>query len=145
MNKIKFEDLNLKSSVLNAIQDLKFEYPSEIQAESIPVTLEGNDLIGQAQTGTGKTLAFGAPLLSLMEPSNKKVQAIIIAPTRELAIQVSEELSRLNKYTRYKILPIYGGQSLDKQLKPLRQGVDIVVGTPGRILYHINKKNFKIR
>ncbi|GAA0124647.1 DEAD/DEAH box helicase [Clostridium sp. CTA-19] len=144
MNKIKFEDLNLKPSILEAINDLKFEYPSDIQAKSIPVSLEGFDLIGQAQTGTGKTVAFGAPLLSLMEPSNGNVQAIMLAPTRELAIQVSEELSKLNKYAQYKILPIFGGQSIDKQLKPLKKGVDIVVGTPGRILYHINRKTLKL-
>lgn len=144
MNKIKFDDLGLEPSVLRAIDDLKFEVPSEIQAKSIPVSLEGYDLIGQAQTGTGKTLAFGAPLLSLMAPSNGKVQAIILAPTRELAIQVSEELSRINKYEKYKILPIYGGQSVEKQLTPLRKGVDIVVGTPGRVLYHINRRTLKL-
>lgn len=144
MNKIKFEELNLNPDVLQAINDLKFENPSDIQAKSIPVSLEGQDFIGQAQTGTGKTLAFGAPLLSRMEPSNGKVQAIILAPTRELAIQVSEELGRLNKYTKFKILPIFGGQSIDKQLAPLRKGVDIVVGTPGRVLYHINRKTLRL-
>ncbi len=144
MNKTRFDELGLKDTVLNAINDLNFENPSDIQAKSIPVSLEGYDLIGQAQTGTGKTLAFGAPMLSRMEPANGKVQALILAPTRELAIQVSEELAKISKYERYKILPIYGGQSFDKQLTPLRKGVDIVIGTPGRILDHINRRTLKL-
>jgi ATP-dependent RNA helicase DeaD len=144
MNKIKFDELGLKDTVLNAINDLNFEYPSDIQAKSIPVSLEGFDLIGQAQTGTGKTLAFGAPMLSKMDAPNGKVQALILAPTRELAIQVSEELAKISKYEKYKLLPIYGGQSFDKQLAPLRKGVDIVIGTPGRILDHINRRTLKL-
>jgi ATP-dependent RNA helicase DeaD len=144
MNKIKFDELGLKDTVLHAINDLNFECPSDIQAKSIPVSLEGFDLIGQAQTGTGKTLAFGAPMLSKMDAPNGKVQALILAPTRELAIQVSEELAKISKYEKYKLLPIYGGQSFDKQLAPLRKGVDIVIGTPGRILDHINRRTLKL-
>ena len=97
MEKVKFDELGLNESVLHAIQDLKFEYPSDIQEKAIPVVLAGFDIIGQAQTGTGKTLAFGAPILSRMEKSNGKVQAIIMSPTRELAVQVSEELQRIAK------------------------------------------------
>lgn len=144
MNKIKFDELGLKDTVLNAINDLKFENPSDIQAKSIPVSLQGLDLIGQAQTGTGKTLAFGAPILSQMAPPSGKVQTLILAPTRELAIQVSEELAKISKYEKYKILPIYGGQSFDKQLGPLKKGVDIVIGTPGRIIDHINRRTLKL-
>jgi len=144
MNKIKFDELGLKDTVLHAIQDLKFENPSDIQEKSIPVSLEGFDMIGQAQTGTGKTLAFGAPILSRMEKPSGKVQAIILAPTRELAIQVGEELERIAKYERIKILPIYGGQSIDRQISSLKRGVDIVVGTPGRILDHIRKGTLKL-
>lgn len=144
MNKIKFDELGLSKLVLHAIQDLKFEYPSDIQEKSIPIALEDFDIIGQAQTGTGKTLAFGAPIISRMEKSTGKVQAIIIAPTRELAIQVGEELKRLAKYEKIKILPIYGGQSIDIQISALKRGVDIVVGTPGRILDHIRKGTLKL-
>lgn len=145
MTKIKFEDLGLKESILKSIQDLNFEHPSDIQSKSIPVSLQGCDIIGQAQTGTGKTLAFGAPILSNMGPKGGAIQTLILAPTRELAIQVSEELAKLCKYEKYKILAIYGGQSFDKQLSALRKGVDIVVGTPGRILDHINRRTLKLQ
>jgi len=145
MSKTKFEQLGLNEYVLHAIQDLKFEYPSDIQEKSIPVALEDFDIIGQAQTGTGKTLAFGAPIISKMEKSTGKVQVIVLAPTRELAIQVGEELKRIAKYERINILPIYGGQSIDIQISALKRGVDIVVGTPGRILDHIRKGTLKLQ
>ena len=143
MNNIKFNDLGLKDSILKAISDLGFEEPSQIQAQSIPIALEGFDLIGQAQTGTGKTAAFGCALLNNIS-NNKGTRAIILAPTRELAIQVNEELAKLSKYERLTILPIYGGQPIDRQLKALRKGADIVVGTPGRILDHIKRKSLKL-
>lgn len=142
--KTKFDELGLNESVLHAIQDLKFENPSDIQQKAIPVVLEGFDIIGQAQTGTGKTLAFGAPILSRMEKCNGKIQAIIMSPTRELAVQVSEELQRIAKHDKVKILPIYGGQSIDRQISALKRGVDIVVGTPGRLLDHIRKGTLKL-
>ncbi|WP_346929152.1 DEAD/DEAH box helicase [Clostridium sp.] len=145
MIKTKFEELGLKDSILKSINDLNFENPSDIQEKSIPVSLQGYDIIGQAQTGTGKTLAFGAPILSNMGPKGGAIQTLILAPTRELAIQVSEELSKLCKYEKYKILPIYGGQSFDRQLAALKRGVDIVVGTPGRILDHINRRTLKLQ
>ncbi|MFR1707533.1 MAG: DEAD/DEAH box helicase [Clostridium sp.] len=144
MIKTKFEELGLKDSILKSIDDLNFEHPSDIQEKSIPVSLQGYDIIGQAQTGTGKTLAFGAPILSNMGPKGGAIQTLILAPTRELAIQVSEELLKLCKYEKYKILAIYGGQSFDKQLASLKRGVDIVVGTPGRILDHINRRTLKL-
>ena len=140
MDKKTFNDLGLKASILKAITDLGFEEPSQIQAQSIPLAVEGFDLIGQAQTGTGKTAAFGCSLLNNI--SNKKgTKAIILAPTRELAIQVNEELARLSKYENLTILPVYGGQPIDRQLKALRRGADVVVGTPGRILDHIKRKS----
>ncbi|WP_346866758.1 MULTISPECIES: DEAD/DEAH box helicase [unclassified Clostridium] len=145
MIKTKFEELGLKDSILKSINDLNFENPSDIQEKSIPVSLQGYDIIGQAQTGTGKTLAFGAPILSNMGPKGGAIQTLILAPTRELAIQVSEELLKLCKYEKYKILPIYGGQSFDRQLAALKRGVDIVVGTPGRILDHINRRTLKLQ
>jgi ATP-dependent RNA helicase DeaD len=132
---VKFSDLGLNEKVLRAIDDLGFEEPSNIQAEIIPVLLEGFDAIGQAQTGTGKTLAFGAPILSKFErDDSNKINTIILAPTRELAIQVNDELARIAKYSRVRMLPVYGGQPIDRQIRALKSGIDIVVGTPGRVL-----------
>lgn len=144
MKKTKFAELELKDTVVNAIDDMGFENPSEIQIESIPAIMQGFDIIGQAQTGTGKTVAFGAPIISKIDPANKDVQAIIITPTRELAIQIYEELKRLSKYEKFQSIPIYGGQSMDKQISALKKGVSIVVGTPGRILDHIRRKTLKL-
>lgn len=134
MSEIRFSDLGLNERVLRAIDDMGFEEPSNIQAEVIPVLLEGFDAIGQAQTGTGKTLAFGAPILSKFEKKDSKINSIILTPTRELAIQVSDELVRIAKHTRIKILPVYGGQPIDRQIRAIRSGIDIIVGTPGRVL-----------
>ena len=134
MENKKFNELELDKNVLRAIDDLGFEEPSQIQAEVIPVILEGYDVIGQAQTGTGKTLAFGAPILSKTLSGNRKISTLILTPTRELAIQVNDELARIAKYTRAKLLPVYGGQLIGRQIKALQNGIDIVVGTPGRIL-----------
>lgn len=146
MNNLKFEDLALNENVLKAIKDMGFEEPSQIQAESIPVALSGLDIIGQAQTGTGKTAAFGCPILSMIDLSSKKKfpKALILAPTRELAIQVNEELLRLGKHLKISVLPIYGGQPIDRQIKSLRQGVDIIVGTPGRILDHMRRGSLNL-
>lgn len=134
MENIKFSDLGLSEKVLKGIDDMGFEEPSMIQAEVIPVLLEGYDAIGQAQTGTGKTLAFGAPILSRFVRTNNKINSIILTPTRELAIQVNDELIRIAKYARMKLLPVYGGQPIERQIRALKNGVDIVVGTPGRVL-----------
>lgn len=143
MNNLKFKDLGLKETLLKSIDDMGFEIPSQIQAESIPIALEGFDIIGQAQTGTGKTAAFGCALINNLEITSKKKypKALILAPTRELAIQVNDELHKLGKYDKLSVLPIYGGQPIDRQLKSLRQGVDVVVGTPGRVLDHIRRKS----
>jgi Superfamily II DNA and RNA helicases len=134
MENIKFIDLGLSENVIKAIDDLGFEEPSRIQAEIIPVLLEGFDAIGQAQTGTGKTLAFSAPILSKLKSNNNLINTLILTPTRELAIQVNEELARIGKYCRARILPVYGGQPIERQIRSLKKGVDVVVGTPGRIL-----------
>ncbi|MGL4990106.1 MAG: DEAD/DEAH box helicase [Sarcina sp.] len=143
MNEIKFKDLGLKETLLKSIEDMGFDTPSQIQAQSIPIALEGFDIIGQAQTGTGKTAAFGCALINNLDITSKKKypKALILAPTRELAIQVNDELHKLGKHDRLTVLPIYGGQPIDRQLKSLRQGVDVVVGTPGRVLDHIRRKS----
>ncbi|MGG7177285.1 DEAD/DEAH box helicase [Clostridium paraputrificum] len=139
MEKITFKDLNLKETILRAIEDLGYEYPSQIQAEAIPLAIEGNDIIGQAQTGTGKTAAFGCSLLNNIVKGDN-IASIILTPTRELAIQIYEELNKLSKYEKINVLPIYGGDSIQKQIRELRRGVDVVVGTPGRVLDLINRK-----
>ncbi|MDI6602025.1 MAG: DEAD/DEAH box helicase [Thermoanaerobacteraceae bacterium] len=129
-----FKELGLREKVLKAIDDMGFEEPSKIQAEVIPVILEGFDVIGQAQTGTGKTLAFGAPIIDRFTEFDNKIYSIILTPTRELAIQVNDELARIAKYTDIKLLPVYGGTPIDRQIKALKKGIDIIVGTPGRVL-----------
>lgn len=130
-----FETLGLAEPVFRAIKDLGFEIPSKIQEKAIPVLLEGHDLIGQAQTGTGKTAAFGLPLLSKLDVEQKSVQALILTPTRELAIQISEALQSFAKYLPgFHILPIYGGASYETQIKSLKRGAHVVVGTPGRVM-----------
>ena len=130
-----FETLGLAEPVFRAIKELGFETPSKIQEKAIPVLLEGHDLIGQAQTGTGKTAAFGLPLLSKLDVEQKSVQALILTPTRELAIQISEALQSFAKYLPgFHILPIYGGASYETQIKSLKRGAHVVVGTPGRVM-----------
>lgn len=139
MSDNQFSILGLKESVVRAISDLGFTKPSQIQEQSIPVTLSGADLIGQAQTGTGKTAAYSLPILTKMS-TNKGIKALILAPTRELAVQVKDEMSRLSKYEKVNILAVYGGDSIDRQIRALKKGVDIVVGTPGRMLDLIKRK-----
>ncbi|WP_294394759.1 DEAD/DEAH box helicase [uncultured Clostridium sp.] len=139
MSDNQFATLGLKESIVRAISDLGFTKPSQIQEQSIPVTLSGADLIGQAQTGTGKTAAYSLPILTKMS-SKKGIKALILAPTRELAVQVKDEMNRLSKYEKVEILAVYGGDSIDRQIRALRKGVDIVVGTPGRMLDLIKRK-----
>lgn len=141
----KFENLLLSKELRKAIQDLGFEEMTPIQAKAIPVILEGKDIIGQAQTGTGKTLAFGLPIVELINPKLKKVQAIILCPTRELAIQVAEEIKRALKYKKdITILSVYGGQPIERQIHTLKAGAHIVIGTPGRTIDHINRGTLKL-
>ncbi|VWL85389.1 DEAD/DEAH box helicase [Oceanivirga miroungae] len=139
-----FEELGLSKNTLEAIEKKGFTTPSEIQALVIPELLkEKTHLIGQAQTGTGKTAAFGLPIIELLNP-NKNVKAIVLTPTRELAVQVSEELYSLKGKKDIRVLAVYGGASIEKQLKSLKKGVDIVVGTPGRVMDMMRKKALKL-
>lgn len=142
MNKINFESLGLSNEVLNSIKQKGFEEPTEIQSKIIPLILENKtDLVGQAQTGTGKTAAFALPILDKLLPNAKKLQALILVPTRELAIQVSDEINSLRGNKNIHVAPIYGGQSYETQFRRLNKGVDIIVGTPGRIIDHLNRKS----
>lgn len=133
-----FEDLHLSPNMIKAIKEMGFEEPTPIQKLTIPHALEGRDIIGQAQTGTGKTASFGIPVLE-KNISGKKPYALIIEPTRELAIQVAEEFSALGKYRKRSVLTVYGGSSMEHQIKALRQGTSIIVGTPGRIIDHLKR------
>lgn len=141
----KFEDLRLGKELLRAVEEIGFEEMTPIQAKAIPLILEGKDVIGQAQTGTGKTLAFGLPILESIHTKMKKIQAIILCPTRELAIQVAEELKSVLKFKRdVVILAVYGGQPIDRQIRILKSGAHIVIGTPGRTIDHINRGTLKL-
>ena len=134
----------LDSRILRAIDDMGFEKMSPIQEQAIPLLLNGGDIIGQAQTGTGKTAAFGIPVIQKIDPENRRLQAVILCPTRELAIQASEELRKLAKYMHaIKILPVYGGQEIGKQITALR-GAQIIVGTPGRVMDHMRRHTIKL-
>lgn len=146
MSATKFEELNISTELKRAIEEMGFEETTPIQKASIPVLLEGRDVVGQAQTGTGKTAAFGIPILEKLDPKEQSIQTIVLCPTRELAIQVSEEINKLAKYTRgVKTLPIYGGQPIDRQIKALKKGVQIVVGTPGRVMDHMRRRTLKLQ
>lgn len=140
-----FNDLGLSQTALTAINKKGFEEPTAIQAMTIPVMLrDDTNIIAQAQTGTGKTAAFGLPLIEMINIDSKAVQAIILVPTRELAIQVSEEINSLKGVKDLRIVPIYGGQSIDQQFRRLKRGVHIVVGTPGRVIDHLKRKTLKL-
>jgi len=135
-----FAEFAISEELLQAVSDMGFEEPTPIQAMAIPKILEGKDVTGQAQTGTGKTAAFGIPIIEKLDPDNKKVQAIVLSPTRELAIQTAEEFSRLMKYKKgLSVVPIYGGQPIERQLRALKCGVQVVIGTPGRVIDHIKR------
>ncbi|MFC0265091.1 DEAD/DEAH box helicase [Alloscardovia macacae] len=137
---MKFEELGLSPQILRAVQDMGFEEASPIQAAAIPVVMSGRDMIGQAQTGTGKTASFGIPVLEKVDPKDYSTQVLILAPTRELAIQSSEELHRLSKYMHgVKIVPIYGGADMARQIRALKDGVQIIIGTPGRVMDHLRR------
>jgi len=143
---VKFESLSLTEEVMQAIEAMGFEYASPIQAEAIPYVMEGRDVIGQAQTGTGKTAAFGIPIIQQVIPFEKFVQAIILCPTRELALQVTEEMKKLSKFTKgVWVTTVYGGDSIERQIKSLKSGANIVVGTPGRVIDLIERKALKLQ
>ena len=134
-----FEELGLSEPILKAVKELGFEAPTPIQAQTIPVLLTGRDLIGQAQTGTGKTAAFALPLIQQIDAARRETQALVLAPTRELAVQVAGGIHDLAKHTGLRVVPVYGGQPIDRQIRALRAGAQIVVGTPGRILDHLRR------
>jgi ATP-dependent RNA helicase DeaD len=137
---MSFADLNLSPDVLKALDDVGYETPSPIQAKMIPFVLDGRDVLGQAQTGTGKTAAFAMPILSRLDLNQKKPQVLVLAPTRELAIQVAEAFqSYASRIKGFRVLPIYGGQEYGGQIRQLKRGVHVVVGTPGRVMDHMRK------
>ena len=142
---MRYEEAGIDERILRAVGELGFEFMTPIQEQAIPVFMSGRDLIGQAQTGTGKTAAFGIPILQKIDPENKKLQALVLCPTRELAIQAAEEIRKFSKYMHgIKVLPIYGGQDIVKQIKNLKGGVQIVVGTPGRVMDHMRRHTLKM-
>ncbi len=144
-NTIKFSDLGISEEILRAVEEMGYTQPSPIQLQAIPFVLQGRDLIGQAQTGTGKTAAFAIPIIDLVDAEFNKPQAIILCPTRELAVQVEGEFQKLAKYHRkINSVAIYGGESIDRQIRALKKGVQIVVGTPGRVQDHINRGTLRL-
>ena len=145
MEIVKFNELGLSEKILKAVAAMGFEEASPIQAKAIPAAMQGIDLIGQAQTGTGKTAAFGIPVLEKIDVKSKELQVLVLCPTRELAIQTAEEMRNLAKYMiAVKILPIYGGQEIVKQIRSLKAGVQIVIGTPGRVMDHMRRKTLRL-
>ncbi len=135
----EFKPLGIGKEVMKAIDEMGWKIPTPIQVESIPYGMEGRDLLAQAQTGTGKTGAFGSIILEKTDSRQKLPSALILAPTRELAIQVSDELTNLSKHSGHVCLPVYGGTDIEKQFKALKKGVDIIIGTPGRVKDHLNR------
>lgn len=145
MSKLKFNEIDLSKEMQKSISEMGFEEMSPIQEQAIPVVLSGKDIIGQAQTGTGKTAAFGIPILEMVKSNDKSVQALVLCPTRELCIQVAEEIKKLGKFTKgVGVLPVYGGQPIDRQIRALKKGVQVIVGTPGRLIDHIKRKTIKV-
>ena len=141
----KFVDLNLSDSLLKSIKDMGFTTPTEIQAQTIPVLLDGKDVIGQAGTGTGKTLSFAIPTIEKLDPDVEGLQVLVLCPTRELVVQVADQYAALVKHQQdISVVPIYGGQNISIQLKALKQGAQIVVGTPGRIMDHMDRKSLDL-
>ena len=145
MEKMLFSELNCSKEILKAVEDMGFEETTPIQAMAIPVALTGKDLVGQAQTGTGKTAAFTIPMLEKIDLNNRNVQALVLCPTRELAVQISEEVNRIGKYMKgLHILPIYGGQDIERQIRGIKSGAQVIIGTPGRVLDHLRRKTLKL-
>ncbi len=140
----KFNELSISDPIMKAIEKMGFEEATPIQTETIPLALAGNDVIGQAQTGTGKTAAFGIPMIEKINAKQRKVQGLVVAPTRELAIQVAEEINRIAKFLGIRALAIYGGQQMDRQIRALKDGPQIVVATPGRLLDHMRRRTIRI-
>jgi ATP-dependent RNA helicase DeaD len=140
-----FDQLALSGPILKALIDIGYETPSPIQAQTIPLVLKGRDVLGEAQTGTGKTAAFALPILSNLDMSQKAVQVLVLAPTRELAIQVAEAFQKYAKHIKgFHVLPVYGGQDYRGQIRALERGVHVVVGTPGRVMDHMRRGTLKL-
>ena len=142
---LKFEELSLSQNIQKALRDCEYIEATEIQAKTIPVILEGRDVIGQSKTGTGKTASYSLPILTNVDSQLKKVQAIILCPTRELAVQITQEIRKFNKYQEgIKCVTVYGGQSIETQIKAVKDGAQIIIGTPGRVLDHIRRRTLKL-
>ena len=142
---IEFEELEISKETKRALKVAGYINATPIQQKAIPCILQGEDLIGQSKTGTGKTASYGLPIIEKIEPKEKTVQAIILCPTRELAVQISEEIKKFTKYKEnIKNLAIYGGQSIETQIRALKKGVQIVIGTPGRVMDHMRRKTLKL-
>src|SRR5580693_7791294 len=140
-----FSELGISAELLKAIDKLGFEKASPIQAEAIPVLLQGRDVVGQSQTGSGKTAAFAVPAIEKVDPQLRAVQVIILCPTRELAVQVAEEAAKLSLFKRgVQAVPIYGGQSYERQFRALAAGAQVVIGTPGRVMDHMERGTLKL-
>jgi len=139
-----FEALGLSEPLIRTLQALGYEEPTPIQVQAVPILLEGRDVLGSAATGTGKTAAFALPMVQRVETEGRAVRALVLAPTRELAVQVSEAVHRYGRYRGISVLPVYGGQPIERQISGLRRGVNVVVGTPGRLLDHIRRGTLKL-
>lgn len=145
MDTLKYSESNIDTRIIKAVTEIGFDNMTPIQSQAIPVLMEGKDVIGQAQTGTGKTAAFGIPVLQSVNPKDRTVQAVILCPTRELAIQAANEMRRFSKYMQaVKIVPVYGGADILAQIKLIRSGAQIVVGTPGRVMDHMRRRTLKM-
>ena len=140
-----FNELHISEAILRAVSEMGYEQATEIQAKAIPYIMEGKDVLGRSNTGTGKTAAFGIPAIEMVQPQDKYANALIICPTRELVTQVAMELRKFSKYKEgVKIVPIYGGQPIERQIQLLKRGCGIVVGTPGRIMDHLRRRTLKL-
>ncbi len=145
MNKIQFSELEISEEIIRAVTEMGFEETTPIQTMAIPRALKGKDIVGQAQTGTGKTAAFAIPMLERVDPKDKNVQALVLCPTRELAVQISEEVNNIAKFKdKISIVPVYGGQDIERQIRAIRKGAQIIIGTPGRVLDHLRRKTLKL-
>lgn len=140
-----FQDFGLDQQIIRSISDMGFEEATPIQTQTIPTALSGKDLIGQAQTGTGKTAAFGIPLIEKADVNEEAIQSVVLTPTRELAVQIAEELNKIGQHKGVKSLPIYGGQDISRQIRALKQRPQIIVATPGRFMDHMRRKTIRLQ
>ena len=144
MENVKFNTLNISDEILRALDEMGFTEATPIQSQAIPAVMTGRDVIGQAQTGTGKTCAYGIPALEMCDRDARSAQVLVLCPTRELAIQVADELKRVAKYTHgLRILAIYGGQHIETQINALKKKPQIIIGTPGRIMDHMRRRTLR--